>query len=70
MHEALVEFHYAGDGKVPVRYRVGASVPVRPEHVARLVERGKIVGDIPATTDTSDEVLGLLPPARGKARKR
>ena len=42
MRKALVEFHYAADGRNPVRYAAGAMVPVLPRHVAKLVADGKI----------------------------
>lgn len=45
MHKALIEFYYAADGVNPVRYPAGALVPVRPEHVARIVADGKILAE-------------------------
>ena len=40
--KALESFHYAADGKNPVRYDEGATVPVKPEHVEALEHAGKI----------------------------
>lgn len=40
--KALVEFHYASDGVNPIRYRAGADVPVKPEHVDKLIAEGKL----------------------------
>ena len=44
MRKALVEFHYAADGRNAVRYAACADVPVKPEHVDQLVAEGKIEG--------------------------
>ncbi|MGE0290329.1 MAG: hypothetical protein AB7I42_24905 [Bradyrhizobium sp.] len=44
---ALVEFHYARDGRNPVRYARGATVPVKPEHVVQLEAEGKIEARLP-----------------------
>lgn len=45
MRRAIKEFHYCHDGIDPVLYRVGAMVPIKPEHIARFEDEGKIERD-------------------------
>lgn len=68
MRKAKVEFHYAADERNPVRYRAGADVPVKADHVAGLVADGKIeltpreLAALAEPIDLTDEERAALPP--------